>query len=473
MMRLPLIVALLLVCGNAARAARPSFDAGFFASRHTDPSGDERLKVLGPFFEMAASTQGQKLVAFRPFFSAVSDPVAQPDRELRDYLWPLAVQRRMGDESRNRYGLIMTFGHGGTATNAPPRHRFWLLPVYFSGKDARGYSYRAVFPLGGTIREFAGRDEIRFVLFPLRSTSRLNDLETSNWLWPLISRTTGEGVHRFRFFPFYGRSVREGQYDKRFVVWPIWTSARYEYRRGSGGGFLLFPLYGRMKLEDQTTTWVLPPFFRFTRGEHMDLINCPWPFFVRARGDVNMTRVWPLWGHKQVGNLERTFVLWPIFWDEHVERGDERQHRFLAVPFVQWETQGIPGERPRVRRHKVWPLYVYRREGEARRLRALELWPFGDVAAVERNWAPLWTLYDRTCVDQDCDTEVLWGLFRSQRREAGGRWSLFPLFDWQRDGGRRSWAVLKGLFGADHADSQTRWRVLYWFTFGDDEENAP
>lgn len=475
-----LICTLVLLCGSALAARTGSFDAGFIASRHVDAHGDTRVKALGPLLEVADSTQGWHLVAFRPFYSAVEDP--QGDRELQDFVWPLATQRRLGDEERNRYLLFFSFRHGREEADAKRRYRFWLIPFYFQGRDKEGASYRAVFPLGGSIHEFLGRDEINFVLFPIRSTSRLNDLETSNWLWPLISKTTGDGVHRARVFPFYGRSVREGRYEKRFVLWPFWTSARYDHEGHAGGGFILFPLTGHMKLEDQETWWVLPPFFRFTKGEKMNLTYAPWPFFQKSSGEVEKFYLWPLYGHKKVGNLERTFVLWPIVWNERVRRADELQHRFMFIPFFLSETQGPePGPDgapcpPRVRAHKVWPLYSYRRVGSDSRTRVLELWPFGESPSVERNWAPLWTLYSRVRHEGNRDTELLWGLYRNQKRADGGRYlSVFPFFDWRREGGGEggSWSILKGLVGGRRSGSQQAVRLLYFMDFGDDEETAP
>lgn len=484
-MRIPLMLMGLLLAAPAwasRPADPPSFDAGFLASRHRDVNGDTRLKALGPFFEMGQSTQGMKLLAVRPFYSSVEAPATESSA--KDYVWPLGTHRRNHDEERSRYLIFFSFRHQQPphAETAKRRYRFWLLPFYFQGRDAKGLEYRAVFPLGGTIREFGGMDEIKFVLFPLRSTSRLNDLEASNWLWPLISETTGEGVHRKRFFPFYGRSTREGRFDKKFVLWPVWTSARYEYPNGSGGGHILFPLYGHMKMEDQETWWVLPPIFRFTEGRKLDLVYCPWPFFQKAKGeDYEKFYLWPLYGRKEVGDFRRTFVFWPIVWDEENLREGEVQERFIIAPFWLSERQGLPADRdncrptPSRRLHKLWPVYSYRRIGEDSRLRVPELWPFAEAAAVERNWAPFWSLYLRTRHGGNTDTELLWGLYRSQRREDGSRFrSLFPVFETEREGpDSRSWSVLKGLVGGERSGSQRSFRLLYFFRFGDDEESAP
>jgi hypothetical protein len=471
-----LLLVLGVTPGGAART-RPDYDYGFLASRGTDVNGNTRTRALGPLWESASATQGWHMAALRPFYSTYEVPAEEITGQ--DFLWPLSTRRQRGNESLARYGIFFSFKHDDpNQMTGKRRYRFWLLPFYFQGRDKDGLEYKAVFPLGGTIREFLGRDEIRFVLFPIRVTSKLNDLSSSSWLWPVFSKTTGDGVEMKRVFPFYGRHTREGAFEKKFILWPIWTQTRYDYRKSSGKGFILFPLFGHTKLTDQTTWWVLPPFFRYTKGEAMDLLYAPWPFIQYSRGPVDKLFIWPLWGHKKSGVLERSFYLWPIFWNEKVTHGDEVQRRFIAAPFFQNLKSSTPAQpdRPaRVRSQKVWPLYSYRRVGEDSRFRVLELWPFSDTAAVERNWAPWWSILSRNRHGGNRDWELLWGLYRQNAREDGGRyWSLFPLFDRYREGdGRRGWSLLKGLLGSESVDSQRQLRLLYFFHLGSDPEAKP
>lgn len=465
--RLAVLVAVALWLPTTARATKPRpFDAGFLASRHVDASGDQRLKVAGPFFEMAESTQGLHMVAFRPFYSAVQHPAQEVERE--DYLWPLGSWRKIRKEEQSRILTFVSFKHGEEGPEG--RYRFWLLPFYFQGRDASGETYRAVFPFGGTLRDFLGRDEIKFVLFPLRSTSTLNDLETSNWLWPFISKTTGDGVERKRVFPFYARSYREGAYDKRSVMWPFWNDVEYFYPGSAGKGFILFPITGHMKLENQESWWALPPFFRYTKADNAMQLMAPWPFIQRVQKDsLNKFYIWPLWGHKQVGHRELDFYLWPLFWKESVVRGEEELNRFMAVPLYTQSSQGVPGEPPSKRHVKLWPLFSYQRMGDDARFQTLDLWPIADNAQVARNWAPFWTLYSSVRHDDAVDRELLWGLHRDEKRGSESRfWSLFPLWDWTREPDRTSWKVLKGLIGRTRVDTNTRWRVLFFMTFGDE-----
>lgn len=469
--------ALLLTFPAGAARTKPDYDYGFLASRVQDVHGHTRQRALGPIWEQASATQGWHLATVRPLFSAYALPTEEITGQ--DWVWPLATLRQRGNESLDRYLIFFNFKHDDPRSDTGKRrYRFWLLPIYFQGRDKDGLEYKAVFPLGGTIREFAGRDEIKFVLFPLRVTSTLNDLSSSSWLWPIFSHTTGDGVDMRRVFPLYGRYTRKGAYEKKFILWPIWNQTRYDYPKSSGRGFILFPLFGHVKLTDQTTWWLLPPFIRYTRGDIMNRVYAPWPFIQFSTGPLEKQFIWPLWGHKKIGGLERTFYLWPIFWDEYVTRGDEVQHRFIAAPFLtnlRSTNKTQPDAPARIRAQKIWPLYSYKRVGEESRFRMVELWPFGEAAAVERNWAPWWSILSRTRSGENRDWEFLWGLYRQHSRQDGGRyWSLFPLFERYREAdGSRGWSVLKGLIGREGLDSQSQLRVLYFLRFGPDLERVP
>ncbi len=472
-----LLVLLATSCAHvreSSTARDHTFDFGPIVSRHEDINGDMRLKMLGPLFEQTRATNDMAFLATRPLFSQVEDPAR--DRSVLEYTWPVASSRTVQDETSWRFLFFFGFNH---TTNDPgDRYRTWLIPFYFQGRDASGETYRAVFPLGGTIRDFLGRDEVSFFLFPLYSTSALNEISTINFLWPLISKTTSETGHieRGRVFPFYGYNRHEGKFDKQFILWPLYSDVKYYYDEGHGGGHILFPLYGWLNLDTEKTLWLLPPFFRFTDGEREDIMHAPWPFIQRRVGDgVNKLYIWPVWGRKIVEERDTRFLLWPFFWAESDRRPGEHIERFLAVPFFSHVKVTSTNETAEVlaRRHKFWPLYSYRRDGDASRLRLVELWPFAEAPAVERNWAPFWSLYTRSTKGGDVDSELLWGLYRHQRRGDEGRYvSLFPIADYRREGETRGWNLLKGLMGYERKGSQKNFRLLYiirWETGKDAE----
>ena len=116
----------------------------------------------------------------------------------------------------------------------------------------------------------------------------------------------------------------------------------------------------------------------------------------------------------------------------------------------------------------------YMQEGGNKRFRVLELWPLRNTGPVEREYAPIWTLYTHTLMGDSYDDELLWGLYRCRKRGADYRSvSLFPVVSWtrdDRDGNRREWSVLKGLLGYKRDGTQKSVRVLYLLNFGGKEK---
>jgi len=467
---------------RGARFARPEYDFGPFAAAFAGPDGSQHATAAGPFFETLTTTNGGEAEAVRPFFSTAqkTNPVFFATR---DFVWPVAGQWFYDNESVSRFLFFMKYNHD--LTNDAPRYRVWRPPFWFSGRDANGTNYWALFPIYGSIHEFVGRDTISFVLWPIYSTSTLKDIETVNWLWPVYSSTSSKDgrIRRHRVFPIYSYNYQRDQFTKRSVLWPVWTSVRYDYPDEKGGGWILFPLYGRLKTGHENTAWVLPPFFRFSTGPEFKKVLCPWPFLQFERGkDYRKSYVWPLWGHKKAGNVDSTFYAWPFIWDDYMERGAYQDHLVVVAPFYRHYVTMVKGDAdtPSLvteRQEKVWPLFNYRHRNGVSKFHTLDLWPFAENDHVDRNWAPLWTVYSQTWAGDKTDSQFLWGLYRHQQRgDEADYLSVFPLFSRLRDdedNHYRSWSLLKGLLGRDKTDHGTSWRLLYFLRFGNTEEKKP
>jgi hypothetical protein len=486
---------------RAAAPAGGGFEAGLVASQDRDLFGRERLRALGPVFEHRPGDGGAGFLAFRPFFSDSADPANHVSRQ--DWLWPVGVSRQMYDELSWRF--LLAYGTDFDRTTPGSRYRFVIFPIVFAGRDKEGHGYGSVFPLGGTVNEFLGQDRIFFVLFPLYARSSLRDLETHNILWPILSWTRGDDVSKFRLFPFYGRSIKGGEQESRFILWPIWTSQSRTRAGSEGSAHMLFPLFGHATNRTHETWMVIPPFFRWSRTEQGGSGCCPWPFVRWSSGDTDQLYLWPLWGRKEEGNVRESFWAWPFVRSYHAARRDGDLSTFRVLPFVHYEQRVAPPERVAgggtpatsaegpspggdvsaraggegqvaARYLQLWPLLSYSREGAAARLRLLDLWPVKDTPGIERNWAPFWTLYCRRSVGGATEQELLWGLFRQRRVEQGERrLSLFPLYSSCDSGGpspriRRSF--LLGLVGYEKEGMHTAWRLLYWFKVGEQRAAA-
>ena len=456
-------------------------DWGPLASWLVDADGNARFRAAGPFWEDAASPDGKKLTAFpRPLWARAVDPEA--GRNSWDCCWPLASGKTFGKEESWRVALAWFLDDD--REDPASRYRFWVMPLWYHGRAADGAGYAALFPLGGQIRNFLYKDRIRFALWPLWAETQVNDVRTVHVLWPVYSRSTSPDGHleRLRVFPFYARTKSVRQYDKTAILWPLWNHARYVHPKAKGTAWVLFPLAGRVDLNSQQGWMVLPPFFQFVRGEQLNRTYCPWPFFQRETGVREKLYLWPLYGFRKDGPLERRFWLWPLLSRETNEFAYRKRTRWMLAPLWTCATETTnpqptgrkptaappPAEAPKTvaRRTKLWPLYSsqWDAETETARVRFLDLWPAGRPPAVERSWAPLWTVLDIRANGADRDVDAFWGLARSARRADGARaTTIFPLWRQERAAGdaARRWSVLKGLLAYDRTATNRQVRFLW------------
>jgi len=99
---------------------------------------------------------------------------------------------------------------------------FDAWPFYFSrDTGVPATSYRALFPIGGTIKDRLGYDRLHFVLFPFYLQTEVKGARVTHAPWPFLRFIDGEGHHGFEFWPLFGRRGRAGDYDSQFYLWPL------------------------------------------------------------------------------------------------------------------------------------------------------------------------------------------------------------------------------------------------------------
>ena len=496
----------------SATPSSPSLDTSWlpFFGAFTEPDGTHRTTAAGPFYESATFPDNTTLSApLRPFYVSA----LRPDPDYRhDWasLWPLASGKTL---RRDRTIRILNYWHYDRDIANPTSavHNIFF-PFWFSGRARDGRTYHALFPIGGTIGDFLVKERIEFLLFPLWARSYVNDVTTTDILWPILSRTTTPDNHidKFRIFPFYSRNHNAGHYDKTTILWPFWSHATYHYPASSGTSWVLFPICGRTSLSDQSGWSLLPPLIQHTVATNGDFRTvAPWPFYIHKRaGSRETLHIWPLYGQRSDGHLFRQYFLWPILTRERNAYSTTRYRRWTLAPFVSYAAYSrAPLPAPKVpigglprsaatasatnapppdpfadpdaetlvsRRIKLWPLFTHQTRREplpATRFAALDLWPGPTPDVVERSWAPFWTLFDyRTAAsapDSPPDAaslSLLWGLYRqSHAPDAPTQYELFPLWRHVRapDDADRHWSLLKGLLAYDRTPSSRRLRLLY------------
>ncbi|MCA1808783.1 MAG: hypothetical protein ABR497_11470, partial [Kiritimatiellia bacterium] len=108
-------------------------------------------------------------------------------------------------------------------------------------------------------------------------------------------------------------------------------------------------------------------------------------------------------------------------------------------------------------------------------LRVPTLLPFRDFPVIDRNFAPLWTLYTRETSSDATQQELLWGTMRYRRQNDGARyWSVFPLAQYESRPRQDTleWNCLKGLFGYTRKAGRRSLRLLYFLSIPLDRHDA-
>ena len=477
----------LLMGGCATPGLRSEFEAAPIYSHDTTVRGIDRTRILGPLFENQLSPDDLSFKAFRPFTSTFY--YDDKDWEVTDYLWPLGMNKEYRGEREWR--ALLAFGHNFDVSDPRSPYRTTVFPFVYFGRSHDLNRYFAIFPLGGKIDRFLGRDEVWFVLFPLYARSRVKSQRTTSILWPIYSRTEGKRVSRWRVFPFYGESALKGRWKKRFVLWPFWTTARFEYPGHEGSSWILFPITGHTKTTIEDTWYFIPPLFRWSRGEKQNMINGPYPFFQQASGAKEKLYFWPIWGRKVDGPVTSHFYLWPLGATDDIDRVTHRVQGSRLFPLYYHRRKSRPLEPPDAsaelsteeaaeahgevfaRYLNVWPLFNYRRDDTASKFRLLSLWPGRELGGIERNYAGIWSLYRRERTESEKEHDLLWGLARTRSNTEGdSSFSVFPLVAHRREISQRdarSWSLLMGLIGRDRVEDRCAWRLLYVLKFGSTE----
>lgn len=449
-----------------------------------------RVSEAGPFYERVETASGAVRNSVRPLLhTRIETPGGA---RLREVLWPLYDDRLQNREFNAR--CLITWYTDTDVSDPNAAWHVWAFPFWFQGRSRQGKDYAALFPLGGTMRDFFLYDSIRFALFPLWAATERAGIRSTHILWPIFSRAEGRGHHNLRIFPLWGRVRKDGAWDRTFFLWPLWNQARYERDEAPAGfSWLLFPIGGHVHRPTVEAWHFLPPLFQVSRGrgrfEGDRQILAPWPL-VRisdVRG-VHKRHFFPFYASTRSGADTKTHILWPFWRHDHDETGalvrDDWSlaplfHRTLVRSRPSDSATDDPEDQPvssplSLRRSytRLWPLFSHVDEGEGSFLRILDFSLQRRVGTLERNLLQMPVIYThgRNPASGTREDELLWGLWRWRRDDLATReFLLWPLFRRARPDDASpetiaDWSVGSGLAGreTDPTTGARRTRLL-WF----------
>ncbi len=483
---------LVLAGGLCCRAAQgdDGHHAGFlWDSFPLTLDAGHRTEALGPFFY--DQQKGPETTwAVAPLFSRDVNPEVETRED--DFLYPLLTYEHFGREYRWQFIELFSAGGGANPDDTETR-RVTIYPLYFQQRSAHtNENYTALFPFYGDVKGRLMRDEIFVVMFPLYSETRKRDIVTDNYLYPIFDLQHGDGMRGWQFWPLlgaqhkvpttvtngFGETEIVGGYDRWFALWPIhfWqnngigTDDPEKFRAD-------LPLYSYSRSPQRDSTSVLWPFFNWIddREKKYREWEGPWPFVVVARGTgKTTTRVLPLFGRSHSDTYESEFYLWPIYKFNRIQADplDQERTRILFYLF-QNETEKNTETGAAKRRVDLWPLFTWHRDFNGnRRLQILAPveTALPNNRGVERNWAPLWSLWraEDNPTTGASSQSLLWNLYRREAtRDAKKGWLLFGLFRYESDAKEKESRV-RGLWRYESDRDGKEWQLLHLLRYQSD-----
>lgn len=424
--------------------------------------------LMGPLFECKDSPEAD-ILSLRPFWTQFD--IDHSDDAHYHLLYPLANYYDYGDHWHwHSFNLIR-----GSENEHTGESSLEVIPFYFSQQTGDPEtSYRALWPLYGTLKSFFGRDRIDFALWPLYIRTQKADEVRFSTPWPFVQTLTGPESSGFGLWPFYGHFQRNNDYDHTWAAWPLYYDLTDRLDQPSPyERFGVLPFYTRERgdgLISKTFAW---PFFGYTRESEprpkYRENRYFWPFLVQGRGEEQYKNRWmPFYTHERKGNAEKWWYLWPILKRETSQLGYIERQRTQVLYFLYRDDLQRGADGFSARRTYLWPFWGYADNGQGH-----TQWQLFDPLGVffprnekvRENWSPLFSIYRYDARPDSVRHSALWNLFVLEN-DTDGSDALYlgPLFEKVDRGADGHWQILKGLIGRENYSQEKRW-IFFWNAF--------
>jgi len=348
-----------------------------------------------------------------------------------------------------------------------------LFPFYVKGSSTKYGPYTSVFPFYGDLYERFWRDEYHYVMFPIYGRTVKNGTTTRNFLYPFFSRIRGERESGFQLWPIYGQSEKEGAYSKRFVLWPFFLKETSGLDTDNPTRrFYLLPLYAAIDSPKSSARYYMWPFFgrRSDADGKQEERDYFWPFWRTIKGEKRtLDSYLPFYSLDVRAETRKRWIMWPLL--KHEEMNSElfcrEKNRFLYFLYTD-DRQYWPKAEGEKLRTALWPFFVYNKNPRGIKSVGVPalLEPILDKEGVERNWAPLWRIYQQKWNDKgDSAVSFLWNLYWHERRGPDLAFELSPFLAYRSEKKSTDLRIIKGLVRFKD-DGGTKALSFFWLPFG-------
>lgn len=451
-----------------------------------DPAGEtESWQSLGPLVFKKAAGNGAVSSGVRPIYVQTRNA----EGEIRQSLFIYPLFAYAADDETFRWSIFELIKRSGRKADAPPLKGsftdpdvFEVWPFWFSRQDRQepDASYRAFFPIAGTLKNRFGYQRLSWTLFPLYLRSEKHDAITTSTPWPIV-RVTHGSANGFALWPLFGWKNGPGAARERFYLWPlIYNNSKPAPAAAPADApptrqFGFLPFYTRERSAGFINENFLWPFFghteRVTPYRYRET-RYLWPFLVQARGDDRFRNRWgPFYTHSIVKGRDKTWVGWPIYrrerWTDEGITQTKRQVLFFLYYSLDQKSAANPAL-PHADKTHLWPLFSKWDNGAGRRQFQLfspfEVF-FPNNDKVRQVWTPLAAIYR---YDQPSPgfsrTSFFWNAITWRRSPKDREFHLGPLLSVERDSSEKRVAIANGLVSFHRDAESKRWR-LSWLDF--------
>lgn len=436
---------------------------------------------LGPFITYSDNEKFHDF-GIRPFFFLHEEKKENVDE--KEFLYPLLIYK--GEENYTRTKALLSIISYGTETKDSGfvEKDLRLYPfIFYRDSEQDQFDHFGFFPFYGNLKNFLGKEEIDFIMFPFYLSSSNEGKETDSYLWPFISRYSGEHSGG-RFLPFYGlRTAEKNELREKIVMLPFYLSKSKVFHGEKQYVKSYFPFYSESRILGIKNRSYLGPLISFTENEKKGTkrTDIPWPFVTFSEGDVERTRVFPFYSKtiNENSNDEKGFVLWPVYSYKDTTLYDHSVHRksVFLIFYKNIEKVSLDDGESIAKRVHFWPFFSYERDEEGyTNFHTLSLFePFvRSNDRLYRNYSSFWRLYEKqTSPDGDEFTSVLWNIYSSKKTEDTHTVELKPLlpvFTYKKLGETKKFNLLGGFFGFENRKDGKYLNLLYFsIPVGDDK----
>ncbi|MGH7885166.1 MAG: hypothetical protein ACRENO_05670, partial [Thermodesulfobacteriota bacterium] len=420
----------------------------------------------------------------RPFF--FSHEIKNEKLDEKEFLYPFLSHKSETDQTRTR-ALINLMSYDTKVNESGFVEKdFRLYPfIFYRDSEINELDHFGIFPFYGNLKNFLGKEEIDFVLFPFYLSSKNEGENTESYLWPVFSKYSGNHAGG-RVWPLYGKRTREkDDFEEKFILWPFYYNKSKEFYGEHQYQHLFFPFYAESSVLGIKNRSYLVPFISFTENEERGnkRWDIPWPLVNVSKGEVEQTRVFPFYSSSRNEKLDDKdgFILWPIFNYKQSTLYDYVVIRksFLLFLYKDIEKISLEDNEKIAKRVHLWPFFSYERDEEGyTNIHAVTVFePFvRSNERLYRNYSAFWRLYEKQkSPDGEEFTSFLWNIYSSRKSENEHSIEfkpLIPFVTYNKVGESKKINLFGGFLGFENKENKKYLKLLYFsIPYGEGDEN--